>query len=165
MDVPPQRGPTANKDPTAPRQPRPFSPSPLPSPIEGEGGASKPYGADGRIAEKTGVVNTFFRLRIAVRPRHACRARADFGLRIERPTRLRPAGYAVASGNGFEARSLGCARDDNLTTHGEIPPLAALGRDDSTRAKDSRRETANVQQPTSNVQRSEEGRAGRRLGL
>ena len=30
------------------------SPSPLPSPIEGEGVASKPYGADGRIAEEYG---------------------------------------------------------------------------------------------------------------
>ena len=39
MDVPPQRGPTANKDPTAPIQPR----------------GTNPYGADGSIPDEFGV--------------------------------------------------------------------------------------------------------------
>ena len=87
MDVPPQRGPTANRDPTATSAPpslRPLGyggsalrsdkrggetekdhPHPFPLPrhrrasIKGEGVASKPFGADGSIAEEKGVVKTF----------------------------------------------------------------------------------------------------------
>jgi len=53
----PQRAMSA---PQAGRRTRKRSPSPLPSPVQGEGVASKPYGVEGRIAEETGGVNTFW---------------------------------------------------------------------------------------------------------
>jgi len=82
-------------------------------------------------------------LRIAVRPRHACRARADFGLKGRRQTatdsRQDPRyqlGTRNAKGNGFEARSPVSTRNaecERQRIRGKTPRLASLARDDSTR--------------------------------
>jgi len=146
--------------PTATIQPRPFSPSPPPSPRlrrtglpspppragkhQGRGGcktATNPYGADGRIADEYGVCQYILAPGGHGLHRRGAENAENDGNRGTGKRKCRMQSAKCRMGKATDSRrdprhrraSLGCARDDNLTTHGETPRLAALPRGDSTR--------------------------------
>jgi len=131
----PPKGSNGEQGPDGDKAAKPFSPSPLPSPIQGEGGhetTSKPYGADGSIAEEYGVCQYILQ-RHGLHRRVAEHAEGDWGKgkrqttnnndQGETPVRLRCA-LLPTTMLGAGRASLDSLRSLGVTARGGIP-LAA----------------------------------------